>query len=123
MQTLILKSDNTKALEAIKTLAKVLDIESSMKKNDDSFEIIKGVKITKAKRKFNVKELAGSLTDLNLEDASILRKKAWTRKKAMFRLIQIYLLIFLIKTKSFIRLLKMPFTVFRIEMRSLVFPL
>jgi len=84
MQTLILKSDNKKALNAIKNLAKVLDIESSMKKNDNSFEIIKGVKIIKAKRKFNVSELAGSLTDLNLEDASILRKKAWTRKKAMF---------------------------------------
>lgn len=85
MQTLILRSDNTKALEAIKTLAKVLDIESSMKKSDDKiFEIIKGVKVIKAKRKFNPQELAGSLTDLNLEDASILRKKAWTRKKAMF---------------------------------------
>lgn len=84
MQTLILRSDNTKALEAIKTLAKVLDIESSMKKSDDKiFEIIKGVKVIKAKRKFNPQELAGSLTDLNLEDASILRKKAWTRKKAM----------------------------------------
>jgi hypothetical protein len=80
MQTLILKSDNTKALEAIKTLAKVFDIESSMKKDDTSFKIIKGVKIIKAKRKFNVQELAGSLTDLNLEDASILRKKTWTRK-------------------------------------------
>lgn len=86
MQTLILKSENKKALDAIETLAKVLDIESSMKKNDDdkSFEIIKGVKVIKAKRKFNPQELAGSLTDLNLEDASILRKKAWTRKKAMF---------------------------------------
>lgn len=86
MQTLILKSENTKALEAIKTLAKVFDIESSMKKNDDdtNFKIVKGVKIIKAKRKLNPQELAGSLTDLNLEDASILRKRAWTRKKAMF---------------------------------------
>ncbi len=52
MQTLILKSDNKIALDAIKTLAKVLDIESSMKKSDDQkdFEIIKGVKIVKAKR-------------------------------------------------------------------------
>ena len=86
MQTLILKSENKKALDAIKTLAKVLDIESSMKKNreQEGFKIIKGVKITKAKRKFNPKEMAGSLTDLNIEDASVLRKKAWTRKKAAY---------------------------------------
>ncbi len=86
MQTLILKSDNKIALEAIKTLAKVLDIESSMKKSSENtdFEIIKGVKITKAKRKFNPEEMAGSLSDLNLEDASVIRKKAWTRKKAAY---------------------------------------
>jgi len=86
MQTLILKSDNKEALDAIKTLANVLDIESSMNENDENknFEIIKGVKITKAKRKFNPKEMAGSLTGLNLEDASAIRKKAWTRKKAVY---------------------------------------
>jgi hypothetical protein len=86
MQTLILKSDNKTALEAIKTLAKVLDIESSMKKSGEhtDFQIIKGVKITKAKRKFNPKQMAGSLTELNLENASIIRKKAWTRKKAAY---------------------------------------
>ena len=86
MQTLILKSENKKALDAIKTLAKVLDIQSSMKEIDkhNIFEIKKGVKITKAKRKFRPKELAGSLTDINLEDASIIRKKAWTRKKAAY---------------------------------------
>lgn len=86
MQTLILKSDNKKALNAIKNLAKVLDIESIMNENEkeNDFIIKKGVKISKAKRKFNPKELAGSLTDLNLEDASIIRKKAWTRKKAAY---------------------------------------
>lgn len=86
MQILILKSDNTKALDAIKTLAKVLHIESTLKKSDEhkDFEIEKGVEIIKSKRKFNPKELAGSLTDLNLEDASIIRKKAWTRKKAAY---------------------------------------
>ena len=86
MQTLILKSDNKEAVDAIKTLANVLDIESSMNENDENknFEIIKGVKITKAKRKFNPKEMAGSLTGLNLEDASATRKKAWTRKKAVY---------------------------------------
>jgi hypothetical protein len=86
MQTLILKSDNKEALNAIKTLANVLDIESSMNENDENknFEIIKGVKITKAKRKFNPKEMAGSLTGLNLEGASAIRKKAWTRKKAVY---------------------------------------
>lgn len=86
MQTLILKSDNKEALDAIKTLANVLDIESSMNENDENknFEIIKGVKITKAKRKFNPKEMVGSLTGLNLEDASAIRKKAWTRKKAVY---------------------------------------
>ena len=83
-QTLILKSDNKKVLYAIETLADVLDIESSMKNSDEykDFEIEKDVKIIKAKRKFNPKELAGSLTDLNLKDASIIRKKAWARKKA-----------------------------------------
>ena len=86
MQTLILKSDNKEALDAIKTLAKVLDMESSLNETDGnkSFEIIKGVKITKAKRKFDPKEMAGSLTGLNLEDASVIRKKAWTRKKAAY---------------------------------------
>lgn len=86
MQTLILKSDNKEALKAIKTLAEVLDIESSIKSNkeQEGFKVVKGVKITKAKRKFNPKEMAGSLTDLRLEDASIIRKKAWTRKKAAY---------------------------------------
>lgn len=86
MQTLILKSENKKALDAIKTLAKVLDIQSSMKEIDEhnNFEIKKDVKITRSKRTFNPKELAGSLTDINLEDPSIIRKKAWTRKKAAY---------------------------------------
>ena len=86
MQTLILKSDNREALKAIKALAKVLDIESSIKSANEQqdFEMGKGVKIVKAKRKFNPKEMAGTLTDLNLEDASGIRKKAWTRKKAAY---------------------------------------
>ena len=86
MQTLILKSENTKALDAIKTLAKVLNIESSMEKSKDykGSKTKKDVKIVEAKRKFDPKKLAGSLTDLNLEDASVIRKKAWTRKKAMY---------------------------------------
>ena len=86
MQTLILKSENKEALNAIKTLADVLDIESSMESNkqEKGFKIIKGVKITKAKREFNPKEMAGSLTNLRLEDASVIRKKAWTRKKAAY---------------------------------------
>ena len=85
MQTLILKSDNTNALEAIKTLVKVLDIESVMKKNDDdsSFKIIKGVKVIKAKRKFNPQEMAGSLTDLNLENASFFKKKSMDKKESV----------------------------------------
>lgn len=84
MQTLILKSENKEALDAIKTLAKVLDISSTLKEIDNptDYEVAKGVKITKAKRKFNPKEMVGSLTDLNLEDGSAIRKKAWTRKKA-----------------------------------------
>lgn len=84
MQTLILKSENKEALDAIKTLAKVLDISSTLKDIDKpaDYEVAKGVKIIKAKRKFNPKEMAGSLTDINLEDASAIRKKAWTRKKA-----------------------------------------
>ena len=86
MQTLILKSDNKEALNAIKTLASVLDIESILKKSEDhkDYEIIKGVKITKAKKVFNPKEKVGSLTELNLEEASVTRKKAWTRKKATY---------------------------------------
>ena len=86
MQTLILKSDNKEALSAIKALTNVLDIESSMNESNENkdFEITKGVKITKVKRKFNPKEMAGSLTDLKLEDASVIRKKPWTRKKATY---------------------------------------
>ncbi|MDQ6845011.1 MAG: hypothetical protein M3Z92_11755 [Bacteroidota bacterium] len=86
MQTLILKSENKKVLDAIKTLAKVLDIQLSEKEMDDyaNFEIGKDVKISKAKRKFIPKELAGTLTDLNLEEPSIIRKKAWTRRKASY---------------------------------------
>ncbi len=86
MQTLILKSENKKALNAIQTLAKVLDISSRMKDNDEpsGSEVENGVKIIKAKRKFNPKDMVGSLTDLKLEDASIIRKKAWTRKKAAY---------------------------------------
>lgn len=52
-------------------------------KEEKNFIMVKGIKGLKPKRKFNLKELSGSLTDLNLEDASILRKKVWTRKKAM----------------------------------------
>ncbi len=86
MQTLILKSDNTKALEAIKTLAKVLNIESNFDRTDGDkeFMIKKDVTIIKAKRKFDPKKLAGALTELHLEDASVIRKKAWTRKKATY---------------------------------------
>ncbi|HEY5463557.1 MAG TPA: hypothetical protein VIJ95_09910 [Hanamia sp.] len=82
MQTLILKSENKKALNAIKTLAKVLDIESIMNENENDFIIEKGVKISKPKKKFNAREMAGSLTDLNFEEPSVIRKKAWIRKKA-----------------------------------------
>lgn len=86
MQTLILKSESKKALNAIKTLAKILDIDSiineSEKEND--FVIKKGVKISRPKRKLNVKEMAGSLTDLSFEEPSLIIKKAWTRKKATY---------------------------------------
>ncbi len=86
MQTLILKSENKKALNAIQNLARVLDISFSMKNNVEGSgsEVENRVKIIKAKRKFNPKDMAGSLTDLKLEDASIIRKKAWTRKKAAY---------------------------------------
>lgn len=86
MQTLILKSENKKALDAIKTLANVLEIEFTMEaeKKQEGFTIVKGVKISHAKRKFNPKEMVGSLTELGLEDASVIRKKAWTRKKAAY---------------------------------------
>ena len=84
MQTLILKSENKEALDAIKTLATVLDISSTLKEIDNAndYEVVKGVKITRAKKKFNLKEMVGCLTDLNLEDGSAIRKEAWTRKKA-----------------------------------------
>lgn len=86
MQTLILKSKNKKALDAIKTLANVLEIESTMEedKKQEGFKIIKGVKIINAKREFTPEEMVGSLTGLKLEDASVIRKKAWTRKKAAY---------------------------------------
>lgn len=86
MQTLILTSDNTKALDAINALAKVLDIKSKMEKTEEhkDLKIKKDVRIIKAKRKFDPKKLAGTLTDLNIEDASVIRKKAWTRKKATY---------------------------------------
>lgn len=53
MQTLILKSDNKEASNAIKTLANVLGIKSSMNENDGNknFEIIKGVKINQSQKK------------------------------------------------------------------------
>lgn len=85
MPILILESDNSKALEAIKVFAKVFNIESTMNsQNEENTLEIKGVKVIKAKRKFNFQELVGSLTDLNLQDPSIIRKKEWTRKKAIF---------------------------------------
>jgi hypothetical protein len=58
MRTLILKSDNTKALEAIKTLAKVLDIESSMKKDDEEKDFI-------IKKGLNFQNQKGDLTTRN----------------------------------------------------------
>jgi hypothetical protein len=48
---------------------------------DKNFKIIKGVKITRSRRKFNPKKLAVSLTNVNLENASVIRKQEWTRKK------------------------------------------
>lgn len=80
MQTLILKSENEKALAAINALAKVLKIESNFDEEDDeNFSLTKGVKMQKGKGKFNVQKLAGSLTDMNVGNASTLRSKAWTR--------------------------------------------
>ncbi len=86
MQTLILRSNNKEALEAIRTLADVLDIDSSLKSNQEEGEdyVEKGVKITKPKRAFDPKKMTGTLTDLNLEDPSEIRKKAWIRKKAKY---------------------------------------
>ena len=86
MQTLILKSNNKEALEAIRTLADVLDIDSSLKSNQEEGEdyMEKGVKMSKPKRTFDPKKMVGTLTDLNLEDPSEIRKKAWIRKKAKY---------------------------------------
>ena len=50
---------------------------------DKTFKIIKGVKITRSRRKFNPKKLAGSLTNINLENASVIRKQEWTRKNEL----------------------------------------
>ena len=86
MQTLILRSNNKKALEAIRTLADVLDIDSSFRADQEDGDnyIDKGVRIVKPKKVFDPKKLAGTLTDLNLEDPSEIRKKAWIRNKANY---------------------------------------
>ena len=64
MQTLILRSNNKEALEAIRTLADVLDIDSSLKSNQEEGEdyIEKGVKITKPKGAFDPKKIEESRT-------------------------------------------------------------
>ena len=86
MQTLILRSNNKEALQAIRTLAEVLDIDSSLRpgREVEERDLEKGVRIIKPKRVFDPKILAGTLTDLNLEDPSEIRKKAWIRKKANY---------------------------------------
>jgi hypothetical protein len=85
MQTLILESDNKKALKAIKVIAEEMNIKTTEKKTEQETEDYyywKGVKIRKAKGKLDVKKMAGSLSDIHFEDPAELRKKAWTRKKA-----------------------------------------
>ena len=86
MQTLILRSNNKEALKAIRTLADVLEIESSLKSSPKEEEeyIEKGVKIVRPKRAFDPKKMVGTLTDLNLQDPLEIRKKAWIRKKAKY---------------------------------------
>jgi hypothetical protein len=85
MQTLILESDNKKALKAIKAIAEEMNIKTTEKKTEaetDDYYYWKGVKVKKAKGKLDIKALSGSLSDINFEDPSVIRKKAWTRKKA-----------------------------------------
>ena len=85
MQTLILESDNKKALKAIKAIAEEMNIKTTEKKAEketDDYYYWKGVKVRKAKGKLDIKALSGSLSDINFEDPAEIRKKAWTRKKA-----------------------------------------
>ncbi len=87
MQTLTISSDNKNSLKAIKAFAKEqADVVITVKKEEetDEFFYINGVRVRKAKGKFNVDKMAGSLSHINFEDPKTIRKNAWRRKKAEF---------------------------------------
>ena len=87
MQTLILESDNKKAIKAIKAIAKEMNIKTTEKEIEEEtreFFYINGVRVRKAKGILNVEKMAGSLTHLNFEDPKKIRKNAWRRKKTEF---------------------------------------
>lgn len=60
-----------------------MDIESNLTEKEEEMDFIieKGIKISKSKRKFDAREMAGSLTGLNFEEPSVIRKKAWKERK------------------------------------------
>ena len=84
MQTLILESDNKKALKAIKVIAEEMNIKTTEKKTEQETEDYyywKGVKIRKAKGKLDIKALSGSIPNIDM-DPETFRKKIWKRNKA-----------------------------------------
>jgi hypothetical protein len=84
MQTLILESDNKKALKAIKAIAQEMNIKTTEKKTEQETEDYyywKGVKIRKAKGKLDLKALSGSIPNIDM-DPETFRKKLWKRNKA-----------------------------------------
>lgn len=81
MPTLILESKNSSALNAIKEVAKELKIKIIETDNLKVGNIMPDKShIEKAKRKLNVKELAGSVPGLNM-DPKTFRKEIWERRR------------------------------------------
>ncbi len=81
MPTLILESKNSPALNAVKEVARELKINITEADNVmDETSLPDKSHIEKAKRKLNVKEIAGSIPNLNM-DPKTFRKEIWERKR------------------------------------------
>lgn len=79
MPTLILESENTSALNAIKAVAKELHVKITQRKTEDSkLPLYERSYVRKATRKLDIKKLAGSIPNLDM-DPKTFRKKAWER--------------------------------------------
>lgn len=82
MPEVVVKYNNPIALKVLKDLAKYFDfIVTSPKKDSNKKEIqIKGVSIIPADHTINISDLEEIFSDKNIH-SSILRTKAWQRKK------------------------------------------